>query len=366
VATSASPEGLVDSPGRVRQGEELDQDRLAAFLRERSGLDGPLEVQQFPSGYSNLTYLLRVGGRELVLRRPPFGARIATAHDMGREYRILTRLAPVYAKVPRPILYEEESTVLGAPFYLMERVTGVILRRSVPAGLALGPEAMRRLSRALLEGLADLHAVDVSAAGLADLGHPEGYVLRQVRGWSERYLKARTDEVPSLERVAAWLPEQRPPDGPPALIHNDYKYDNVVLDPDDLARIVAVLDWEMATIGDPLMDLGTTLAYWADADDPEAWRRASLSDLTLRPGSLGRAELLELYARRTGRDVRFPVFYYTYGLFKVAVIAQQIYARYRQGLTRDPRFAGLGSVVAGCGEMAWRAIEKKRIDRLTS
>jgi aminoglycoside phosphotransferase (APT) family kinase protein len=347
----------------VRQGELLDQPRLEGFLRERLALSGPLRVEQFPAGYSNLTYLLRMGERELVLRRPPIGARIATAHDMGREYRILERLAPVYPKAPRPLLYDE-GTLLGVPFYLMERVRGVILRRDLPEGLALGAQQMARLSTTLLEVLAELHAVDCAGAGLADLGRPDGYVLRQLGGWSDRYAKARTDDVPELERVAAWLAENRPPDASAALIHNDYKFDNVVLDPADLGRIVAVLDWEMATIGDPLMDLGTTLAYWADPDDPEAWQQASLSRLTLREGSLGRAGLVDLYGRLTGRDVGSAVFYYAYGLFKVAVIAQQIYARYRQGLTKDARFAGLGAVVAACGQMAALAIEKKRIDRL--
>ena len=198
--------GIVDSARAVRPGEELDEARLEAFLRERLGLLGPLRVEQFPSGYSNLTYLLRMGDKELVLRRPPIGARIATAHDMGREYRILDRLAPVYPRAPRPLLYED-GALLGAPFYVMERVTGLILRRDVPPGLTLGADEMARLSTALLDVLVELHEVDAAAAGLGELGRPEGYVERQVTGWTQRYRNARTDDHPSLERVAAWLGE---------------------------------------------------------------------------------------------------------------------------------------------------------------
>jgi aminoglycoside phosphotransferase (APT) family kinase protein len=359
--------GLIDRPRAVRGGEELDAGPLAAYLeRAVPHLAGPVVIEQFPSGFSNLTYLIRAGDHELVLRRPPIGVNIKSAHDMRREYRILSALIHVYPKVPRPIIYCEDPSVLGAPFYVMERVQGVILRSSLPAGVTLGPEEMRSLSEAFIDNLADLHSVDFAAAGLGDLGRPEGYVERQIRGWTTRYQNARTDDLPSVERVAAWLEEHRPLDSPAALIHNDYKYDNVVLDPQDLSRIIAVLDWEMATIGDPLMDVGTTLGYWVDPDDPEAWREAGITALTPQPGNLTRAQLVERYARRTGRDLSGAVFYYyyAYGLFKIAVIVQQIYMRYKKGLSRDPRFAGLLSAVAACGEAAMLAIEKRRIDRL--
>ena len=357
---------VLDQPRPVRAGEELDAGRLQAFLeRAVTGLAGPVAIEQFPSGYSNLTYLVRAGDRELVLRRPPIGVNIKTAHDMGREYRILSGLIQVYPRVPRPLVYCDDPSVLGAPFYVMERVRGVILRSALPEGVMMGPAEIRSLAEAFIDNLADLHGIDYQAAGLGDLGRPDGYVERQIRGWTTRYQNARTDDIPSIERVAAWLEEHRPAEAPAALIHNDYKYDNIVLDPRRLSRIIAVLDWEMATIGDPLMDLGTTLGYWVDPHDPEAWVSAGLTTLTPQPGNLTRAHLVERYARHTGRDASRVVFYYVYGLFKIAVIAQQIYMRYKRGLSQDPRFAGLLSAVTACGEMALLAIEKNRIDHLT-
>jgi aminoglycoside phosphotransferase (APT) family kinase protein len=356
----------IDQPRAVRSGEELDAVALAAYLAEH--VDGiaagdAVEVEQFPGGYSNLTYLVRVGGRELVLRRPPFGAAIKSAHDMGREYRILSRLGTVYPRVPKALAYCEDASVLGAPFYLMERVRGVILRGR-PGEPGLDEGAMRGLSHALVANLAELHAVDYAAAGLGDLGHAEGYVERQVRGWTERYLRARTDHIPAVENAARWLAENQPASSGAALIHNDYKYDNLVLDAADPTRIVAVLDWEMATIGDPWMDVGTTLAYWLDADDPPALRQMGLNTLTLLPGNLRRSELVEAYAAASGRPAPDPVFYFVYGLLKVATIAQQIYARFVAGHTKDPRFGALIHAVRALGTTAELAIERGRIDRL--
>jgi aminoglycoside phosphotransferase (APT) family kinase protein len=355
---------VTDQPGPVRVGEELDAGKLAAFLREQwPGETGALEIAQFPRGYSNLTYLLRLGPRELVLRRPPLGAQIKSAHDMGREFRILSRLQGVYAQVPRPLLYCDDESVLGAPFYVMERVRGVILRQQTPVGVALTPDVMRRLSESFIDNLAAIHAVDCTAAGLDDLGRPEGYIARQVEGWTKRCLNARTDDIAELEEVAAWLGRHRPVESGACLIHNDYKYDNLVLDPEDLPRVLATLDWEMSTRGDPGMDLGSALGYWVDADDPRAWREQAFGVTTL-PGNLSRELLVERYTARTGRVLSDPVFYYVYGLFKIAVIVQQIYARYRQGLTKDERFARLIDVVRAAGGMAVNALERGRISRL--
>jgi aminoglycoside phosphotransferase (APT) family kinase protein len=283
---------------------------------------------------------------------------------MGREYRILSHLHPVYKKVPRPLLFCEDEEILGAPFYVMERVTGIILRAQPPRGLELSPELMRGLSEAFIENLAEIHEVDYEAAGLGDLGSPQGYVKRQVEGWTRRYYNARTDDVPSIERLADWLVQNLPPDSTRAsLIHNDYKYDNIVLSPADLTHVVAVLDWEMATIGDPLMDFGTSLGYWVEPTDPEEWQRYGFG-LTSLPGSFTRRELLDRYTQSTGRRIDDPVFYFAYGLLKIAVIVQQIYFRYQKGLTRDPRFAPLGELVKACGSLAQRAIELKRIHDL--
>ncbi|HEY4589804.1 MAG TPA: phosphotransferase family protein [Thermoanaerobaculia bacterium] len=362
---------MIDSARAVRPGEEIDAAALAVWLKSRlPGVEGPIAVEQFPGGHSNLTYLLRFGDDELVLRRPPFGSKVRTAHDMGREHRVLSRLYAVYPKAPRALLHCDDPEVIGAPFYIMERVRGVILRHpQAPRGGDLPPERMRAISEAAVDGLADLHAVDYRAAGLEDLGKPEGYVSRQVEGWTERWRKARTDEVPGLDHAADWLAGHLPRPSQEttgaALIHNDYKYDNLVLHPQELERVVAVLDWEMATVGDPLMDLGTSLGYWMDPDDAPGLRLLPAGPTTL-PGNLSRAGVVERYAARTGRDVPSIVFYYVYGLFKIAVIAQQIYYRYKQGLTQDPRFATLIGAVRILGHTASQAIAKGRIDRLES
>jgi aminoglycoside phosphotransferase (APT) family kinase protein len=355
----------IDQSVAVRAGEELPHEALLAYLKQHfPELDGPLTIEQFPAGFSNLTYLLRIGDREFVLRRPPIGAKIKTAHDMGREYRILTQLHPVYAKVPRPLVFCEDETVLGAPFYVMERVKGTILRARAPRGLDLPPETLRRLSQVFVDNLVEIHSIDYEAAGLGDLGSPQGYVSRQISGWTTRYYNARTDDVPEVEQLATWLQEHLPADSAHgSLIHNDYKYDNLVLASDDLTRVVAVLDWEMATVGDPLMDLGTSLGYWVEATDPEEWQQYGFV-LTKLPGNFTRSELLDYYVRRSGREISDPVFYYAYALLKIAGIVQQIYARYQKGLTKDPRFAQLGALVKACGRLGQRAIAYKRIDRL--
>lgn len=351
---------MIDATRPVRPGEELDAAPLRAWLAdhlpEASG-SADLEIEQFPGGHSNLTYLLRLGDRELVLRRPPFGSKVKTAHDMGREYRVLSRLHAVYPKAPRALACCDDPSVIGVPFYVMERVRGVILRhQKLPPGMELAPEDMRRISEAAVDGLAELHAVDYEAAGLGDLGRPAGYVERQVSGWAERWKGSRTDDVPDVDNAFAWLAGHLPPESGAALIHNDYKYDNLVLAP-DLSRIVAVLDWEMTTIGDPLMDLGTSLGYWMDPDDEPGLRALPAGPTTL-PGNLSRTEVAQRYAERSGRDVSGILFYYVYGLLKISVIAQQIYYRYKQGLTKDERFAGMIGAVRLLGRRAAEAIGK--------
>ena len=356
---------LLDQPTTVRPGEALDTERLAAYLREHiPGLTGELTVEQFPSGYSNLTYGLRLGEREMVLRRPPFGANIRGGHDMGREYRVLAGLIRVYPKVPRPLVYCEDLEVLGAPFYVMERVRGVVLRPHNKAALArLTPDVLRGLAWTLADTLAELHALDYTAAGLGDLGKPDGYVARQVNGWIGRYEKAQTDAIPAMDQVAAWLRAHIPAHSDASLIHNDFKHDNLVLDPDDLTRIVAILDWEMATLGDPLSDLGTTLAYWAEPTDPPALQRFGLSAL---PGNPTRQEFVDRYAARSGRDLSPILFHFVYGLYKNAVIIQQIYARYKAGFTQDARFASLIDLVHVDVDVAVRAIETNHLSALFS
>ncbi len=351
----------LDSARPPREGEGLDLEKLEPYLRAQlPEVEERLEIEQFPSGFSNLTYLLRAGDFELVLRRPPFGNRVKTAHDMGREYRVLAGLSEVYPLAPRPYLYCDDESILGAPFYVMERRRGVILRRQLPPGLELSPVIAGRLGEAFIDNLATLHTLDFEAAGLGDLGRPEGYVERQVTGWAKRYQRVQTDSWEELDQAAAWLHAHMPPDLGASLVHNDYKYDNLVLDSADLTRIVAVLDWEMCTLGDPLMDLGTTLAYWTEAGDDARWRASGFGPTSL-PGSPTRRELAERYSRQTGFDVSNLTYYFCFGLFKLAVIVQQIYYRFFKGHTQDPRFAKLNEMVGLLGRVAAGAIERDKV-----
>lgn len=332
-----------DHSREVRQGEELDLAQLEPYLRSHfPDLDGTLVVRQFPSGHSNLTYSVSLGGKEMVLRRPPFGSKVKSAHDMGREYHVLSKLHGAYP-APRPLLHCTDDSIIGAPFYVMERVRGIILRKELPQGMVLASETARRLSEAFIDNLAALHALDYNRLGLGDLGKPVGYLERQVKGWIERYHGSKTEELPQIEPISAWLREHMPAKSDATLVHNDYKYDNMVLGENDTTQIKAVLDWEMCTLGDPLTDLGTALAYWVNADDPPMLQMVRWGPTAIS-GSLTRQQLAERYAEKTGRSLSSIVFYYVFALFKVAVIIQQIYYRYYHGLTKDQRFAPLGEV----------------------
>ncbi len=355
---------MLDQATDVRKGEELDQQKLEAYLqRHWQGFSSLKATRQFPGGYSNLTYLLETDRGEYVLRRPPFGANIKTAHDMGREFRVLSALEGIYDKIPRPVLHCEEEGVIGAPFYIMERVKGVILRGGAHKKADLEPRLMRAISEAAVDNLAALHRIDIEATGLINMGKPEGYVGRQVEGWIGRYYKAETDTIQSMNELAEWMRKHQPQDGPPGLIHNDYKYDNLVLQEGRLSHILAVLDWEMATVGDPLMDLGTSLAYWTEGPEARMMPLAA-GNLTWLPGNLTRGEVVERYAAQTGREIKDSLFYYVYGAFKIGVIVQQIYARYKKGHTKDERFANLIEAVRFFGEIGRRALEKGRVSGL--
>jgi aminoglycoside phosphotransferase (APT) family kinase protein len=336
---------LRDRPTVVRAGEELSLARLEPFLLSHfPGNAGPLRVKQYPSGHSNLTYLVGLGDREIVLRRPPFGSEVKTAHDMGREYRVLSKLHSAYPVAPKVLLFCDDLSILGAPFYVMEPIRGIIIRRDPPAGLSFTAETARSLSESFVDNLVRLHGLDYAAFGLGDLGKPQGYIERQVHGWIARYYGSQSHDLPEVGRISAWLTDHMPPASEPTLIHNDYKYDNIVLDPGDITTIVGVLDWEMATVGDPLSDLGTSLAYWVDPQDPDELQRIRWCPSTYA-GSMTRAQLVERYARKTGRDVSHMAFFLTFARLKLAVIIQQIYYRYHRGLTNDPRFASMPEVV---------------------
>ena len=346
----------IDTPKAVREGEGLDLDKLEGYLKSViPDLSGALEVAQFPSGFSNLTYLLSVGDRELVLRRPPFGSTVKSAHDMGREYKVLSGLHPIYPAAPKPLALCDDMDVMGAQFYVMERIRGAILRGEKPEGFDASEATVRGCCAAFVKNLADLHGLDYAAAGLGDLQREGSYVERQVMGWIKRYGGSKTDDVPAIDQVMTWLQDNYPADSGATLVHNDYKFDNVVLDAHDPTKIIGVLDWEMCTIGDPLMDLGTTLAYWIEKDDPSLGVVQCF--LSEAPGMFTRREVAAHYGEYTGRDISNLQFYYVFALFKLAVIVQQIYYRYKQGLTKDERFAPLIYVVGALGHRAVECLE---------
>ncbi len=363
--------GGVGQAREVREEDAFDVEAVDRWLREHAAAEleaageEPPEVRQFSGGASNLTYLLRYPGRELILRRPPPGVKAASAHDMAREFFIQKALAPVFPCVPEMVALCQDEAVIGSDFYVMERVKGTILRSRIPPRLGLDRGAIRQLCESAVDKLVELHAVDVTAAGLESLGKGPGYVRRQVEGWSERYRAAHTWNVPRFERVMAWLAERQPPDVAMTVVHNDYRFDNLVLapanpqpmvrtddpqptvcadDPQPMVRpgcrqrIVAILDWEMATVGDPLMDLGGALAYWAQADDDFIMRGPLRRQPTDAPGMLTRAEVVTRYAERSGLAVEDWAFYEVFGLFRLATIIQQIYKRYHLRQTRNPAF----------------------------
>ena len=342
--THTPSDGLLDAPGELRPDERLDEARLDAWIRAHvPGLDGNLRVSQFHGGHANLTYCVAYGEREFVVRRPPLGPVAPRSHDMRRECRALGALAPLYAPAPRPFGLCEDEGVIGAVFFVMERRRGLIVRGGWPAGLPDDPAQRRRMGEALVDALADLHLVDSTRPEIAALGKPEGFVERQVNGWYERWERARTREIPAMDEVCAWLRERLPDAQAVSVLHNDYKLDNAMFDLADPGRLVAVFDWDMASLGDPLVDLGTLLGYWSEPGDVGG--RGTAGAITALPGFPTRREMTERYAARTGFDVSKIAFYEAFALFKTAVVLEQIYVRWVHGQTKDPRFEALGSIV---------------------
>jgi len=347
----------------VRKGEELPKEKLKKFLRNHDliyAIESDLKITQFTHGYSNLTYFLQVENKEYVLRKPPIGA-MTRGHDMGREFKVQSALQSQFSKVPEMYEFTEDESVLGAPFYIMEKVDGIILSYKEAQKRAISPEKYKIITNSWLNTFVELHQVDYKDVGLSDLGKPKGYIERQVTNWGKQYLKAATEDVPVAISVMKWMRENQPKYYNHCLIHNDYKYDNVVFKDDSWKEVTAVLDWEMATLGDPLMDLGTSLGYWTVATDHD-YVKQGIPSPTIFEGNPIRSEIVELYANKSGRDVNNIVFYYVFGLFKIAVIAQQIYYRYSKGLTTDPRFVNLNKASELCCNLALKAIKTKSID----
>lgn len=333
-----------------RPDEQLDEAKLADYLADKSEQLGVADarqftVRQFGGGMANLTYLLTFAdGRERVLRRPPLGPVAASAHDMGREYTVLSRLWRAFPLAPRAFLLGDDPAVLGAPFFVMERREGVVVRGRLPLvwDNSTAPQA---ISEALVDALADLHLVDYAALGLAGLGKPDGFLSRQIEGWHKRWQAAKHVDVPQMEQVYAWLRANVPPTAHVSLVHNDYKLDNVMLDEQDPSRLVAIFDWDMCTIGDPLSDLGALLCYWTDETDSTPMQMLAATFMPTGKPFLTRRELVARYAARTGFDVNAIHFYHALGLYRLTVIIAQIYIRYVRGQTKDPRFAPLGDMV---------------------
>lgn len=335
----------------VRPGEEFDVERVHAWLRANvPGTEKPFEVLQFPGGHANLTYLLRFPDRELVLRRPPLGPVAPRSHDMAREFRVLEPLSRVFDPAPRAHALCTDLDVLGVVFIVMERCRGSVARTQIPPDLAARPDAARRMSETLIDVIADFHAVDYHAIGLGDLGRPEGYASRQVEGWRGRWEAARDVEIPRFDAVHAWLVRELPASPGASLVHNDLKFDNVMFEHGNPDRITAILDWDMTTLGDPLVDLGTLLGYWAEPGDPKA--RGATNAMTAQPGFLSRDEIAQRYAQRRGIGLDKIAWYEAFALWKTAVVLQQIYIRYVRGQTRDERFAEMAPRIPALIDLA--------------
>jgi aminoglycoside phosphotransferase (APT) family kinase protein len=330
--------GGADTAGEVRRGEELDVAAVDAWLKAAlPALQGTPTVTQYAGGASNWTYRLHYANDDLILRRPPAGTKAKSAHDMGREFRIQQALKPVFPLVPEMRAHCTDLSVIGTEFYAMQRLAGIIPRKNLPRGVDLSPAQVRQLCLNVLDTLVALHRVDHRAAGLEGIGKGAGYAQRQIEGWSKRYRDARTWNVPRGDRIMRWLAANLPMQEHICITHNDFRFDNVVLDPAEPTRVVGVLDWELATLGDPLMDLGNTLAYWVEAGD-DFLAQATRRQPTHLPGMLTRREVIDYYCGKMGFDAREFAFYEVYGLFRLSAIAQQIYYRYHHGQTRNPAF----------------------------
>ena len=354
-------EKFIDTPTQIREDEVLDNDSLCNYLLNFLDIDkSSFELLQFPSGYSNLTYLIKSNEKEYVLRKPPHGAKIKSGHDMSREFKVLSSLKDHYHKTPEPIHYCSDTGIIGSDFYLMERVKGIILRSNNYSQIINDKSQFNFLAEQFVDSFVELHKLDINKIGLSDFGNPEGYNSRQVYGWCKRYMNSKTEELKEMEIVMDWLKSNISQSKYVSLIHNDFKYDNLVLDENDLS-IKAILDWEMCTIGDPFMDLGTSLAYWIQHNDPDFIKGVGLN-ITIDTKNPTRNKILHLYHEKFGNSIENIVFYFVFGLFKIAVIVQQIFFRYKNGLTKDTRFKYLNLVVKAYSFLAIKSIEKQKIE----
>ncbi len=349
----------------VNKEEALPLDRLMQYLYENelvSDLKSNLEAKRFTGGLSNLTYLLQVENKEYVLRRPPFGA-VKRGHDMKREFKVLSSLNNEFSKIPKVHVYNDDDSVIGSSFYIMDKSDGIILNLSEAKNRNISESEFKIISNTWLDTFVELHQVNYKAVGLENLGKPKGYVERQITNWAKQYYQAKTEEISESEKVIQWLQANKPIEYKFSLIHNDFKYDNMMFKDNSWTEINTVLDWEMCTLGDPLMDLGTSLSYWVTEDDLDPLKKG-LASPTILKGNPSRLEIVEMYSKKSGESIHNLVFYYVYGLFKLAVIVQQIYFRYHKGFTTDKRFAHMNQHTQLLFTIAWQAIQKNKIDKL--
>lgn len=329
---------VLDKAKSVREGEELDIQAIQKWLSDKIDVPNEIpQVTQYSGGASNWTYCLTYSDLELILRRPPAGTKAKSAHDMNREYTVQNALINVFSYVPKMLAFCDDPAIIGCDFYVMEKLNGIIPRANLPKGLDLSEKEVNQLCTNVLDRLVELHQVDYKTAGLATLGKGEGYTRRQIEGWINRYGKAKTWNVPSYKKVMAWLQERIPEDVATCVIHNDYRFDNVVLHPEQPTKVIGILDWELSTLGDPLMELGSSLAYWIQDDDNFAFKASRRQPTNLK-GMLRREEVVEYYLDKMKLKIDNWSFYEVYGLFRLAGILQQIYYRYHHKQTRNPAF----------------------------
>lgn len=351
---------FTESTIAVRKGEEIEEQKLEEFLRESiAGLpEGELEIRQFGAGHSNLTYALKIGEWEGVLRKPPLGPVAPKAHDMKREFKILQSLAPIFPAAPKPYVFSDDPSIVGSPFFIMERRHGHVLDTEFPEGVEATAEISRRISEKMVDTLVELHAIDYTQTVLVEMAKPEGFMERQVRGWIGRYERAKTDDIEEVEALKRWLTDNIPDSQDPAIIHYDFKLNNATFN-DDFSEMTGLFDWEMTTVGDPLADLGAAMSYWIQADDPELLKYGmGKPPVTVTEGFYTREEFIRSYAEKSGRDVSKIDFYLTFAYFKLAVIVQQIYFRYKNGQTQDPRFANFDRFVKSLVRHAYQTAVK--------
>lgn len=341
----------------VRVGEELDPGRVADFLREQLDLQEPITIEQFGAGHSNLTYLIRCGDEEIVLRRPPLGPVAPKAHDMEREYHILSSIHPLFAAAPKPYAFSADEAIVGRPFLLMERRKGIVLDTKFPEHILYTPQIGQQISEKMVDTLVQLHAIDYKETALAAMTKPEGFMERQVAGWLERYERAKTDDIAEVDKLREWLLGNIPSSSEATIIHYDFKLNNMMFS-EDFKDVTGLFDWEMTTVGDPLADLGVAMSYWIQGDDPAILKHAlGKPPVTVLDGFYTREKFVQAYAEKSGRDVTQFDFYLIFAYFKLAVIGQQIYARYKKGQTNDPRFAQLGTLVESLIKYAFSLVK---------